>query len=344
MATPRKRQGAAPAPAPTPTPAPAPAPVAAKPAPKPAERKSEERKSEEPKREKERSSPVKQAPPPALPGPTGSFAQPTATQRQATTAKALGAQTASRVAQETMIAAAPAAGPLQPYGEIEAEYYAPSISARPAEGQSVFGLEPYLKAVEQVARLRREGKVGPVRGHVVEGAPLRQSFGPYISERTPVTVKPKQEKPETEIYPWAQEVRSPSAEALERPLIAAMELKEIDRQRREVREKFRDTERRRTSLEDELKAAKQRVADAVTYTAYTTSAEREALRQKMNAEIVQPIEAQLKEVALLQRRRERLRAALEASRREYGMTPDIEEEMMSAAQTPVSPEAPATKQ
>lgn len=310
MAQPVKKSNRAATPAPAP--APASAPAATKPAPKPVERKSEERKSEERKREKERSQPVKQTEPPALPGPMGSFAQPTPAQREATTARALGAQTASRAAKVEAITSSP-----PPVAK--AALGGPETTAVYVPPEELEALKPYLTALGRVDELRRQGKIGERQSSFGGGYATPFLLTSLLSDKgsrgpavRPVQVSPKQGREPLTRRPYASQVEMPTAEELDLPILAARKMQQVIRDRDLLQRQQTTNQLQIAKLEDQLSAAR----DSTTLDpTKSLSAQMEARDKEMEA-----ISRQLKQMAAQQRGLQERILTKNATLREYGMT------------------------
>jgi len=312
---------AAPAPAPTPAPKPKPEPKPEAPA---------APKAPAPKVAKEERAP-KPPPPPKetrvvspgrdIPEPTGSFAPPTQEQRSATQKAAV------RQPPQYNLPAAPRppTGPSQE--SIEGEYIPPAGTAL-AENESAFELTPYLEAVKRVEQLRRERKIGPEAAGVgpIPALPwqTQQTLPTYLS-RSSIPANPKgidesEMGRRRSIRPIPGEIQFPTKEALDRPLQAALELQDIDRRWKENIAQSEKASEARAALEKELQAARKEADQLAVTRPDLSSSERAALAREM----LRPIQSNLETLAMSQRRRTQIRAALEASRREYGMLPEGE--------------------
>jgi hypothetical protein len=339
-------KSAAPAAPAAPAPAPTPPKVEVKPEPKteapaPKAEASAAPKAPAPKVAKQESKP-KPPPPPKetrvvspgrdIPEPSGSFAPPTQEQRAATQKAAVRQQPQYNLP----AAPRPPTGPSQE--SIEGEYIPPAGTAL-AENESAFELTPYLEAVKRVEQLRRERKIGPDAAGVgpIPALPWQteQTRPAYLS-RSSIPANPKgidesEMGRRRSIRPIPGEIQFPTKEALDRPLQAALELQDIDRRWKENIAQSEKATRAQVALEKELQAARQKADQLAVTRPDLTSSQRAALAREM----LRPVQANLETLAMSQRRRTQIRAALEASRREYGMLPEEE----AAAPT----EAPPTE-
>jgi hypothetical protein len=316
MAKPRRLQGApsteapAPAPAPAPTPAPASAPVAAK----PAEPKREEPKREERKSEKKPPTPVRQAEPPALPEPTGSFAQPTATQREATVARALAPSTAAKAAQAAAVEATPqpavaagGAGTTAVYVPSEQRMVFRDGLLMPAE------LDPYQKyyeALDRVEELRRQGKIGQqVRNASTAKGDMEVVYRPALR---PLKVTPKPSREPIARQPILRDVEMPTAEELDIRVVGARKMQEVMRNRGLTKAQQEENQMEIARLEDQLSTQR----DQSTFDPEKSRAE----QMQARAEQMGAISSQLKQLAAQQRGLTERLATQNATLREYGMT------------------------
>lgn len=288
MATPRKRQGAAPAPAPAPTPAPAPAPApaapkaVAKPAPKPAEPKPVERKREERKREEPKTGEKRQE---------KSKTPPAAEPAASTTATALPASRAGAVTvPETEMVGR--RGPLSALG-----IGAPVYQFAGTSDQEIESLSPYITALRRVEDLRRQGKIGVQES---EGLLDPQVTGPqYRPAVVPKLTSPKRDRPPLRTLVPTKQVLMPSPEDIEYPIQGARKAQSVRAELDRFRQLYADNAR----VIKELEARRNNLDP------------RAGQRAQRSA-----VDSQLKDMAAKQRQLTQLQGRAEAILREYGMT------------------------